>query len=146
VEVTLTLVEGMLTSAAVPLRLKDGNGNGTSPIALDDDMLMTVPLEEPRLFVVVDVGPTTVKVGMTVAVILAVMFQLGLEKVGMGKSKLLMSPMGLGLAVDVAEPSMGVALGVEPSIGVALEVGATGNEGDPVLRVTMYVLVSFMVE
>jgi hypothetical protein len=57
-----------------------------------------------------------------------------------------MSPMELELAVDVAEPSMGVALGVEPSIGVALEVGATGNEGDPVLRVTMYVLVSFMVE
>jgi hypothetical protein len=146
VEVTLTLVEGMLTSAAVPLRLKEGKGNGTSPIALDDDMLMTVPLEGPRLFVVVDVGPTTVKVGMTVAVILAVKFQLGLEKVGMGKSKLLMSPMELELAVDVAEPSMGVALGVERSIGVALEVGATGNEGDPVLRVTMYVLVSFMVE
>jgi hypothetical protein len=142
----LTLMGGMLTSAAVPLRLKSGKGNGTPSIALDEDRLVTVPLTGTGTFVGVDVGPTTMNVGMTVAVMLAVMFQLGLETVCMGNLKLLMLPTGLALAVDVAEPSLGVALDVEPSIGGALEVGATGNEDEPVLRVTVYVLVNFMVE
>jgi hypothetical protein len=77
---------------------------------------------------------------------LDVIFQLGLEEMGTGKLKLLMSPMGLALAVEVAESSVRVALEVGPTIGVALERGADGNEDEPVLRVTVYVLVSFMVE
>jgi hypothetical protein len=64
VEVALTLIEDMLTSAAVPLRVKEGMGNGTSAMALDDDMLVTVPLVGVGTLGVVDVGPITMKVGM----------------------------------------------------------------------------------
>jgi hypothetical protein len=142
----LTLIEDMLTSAAVPLRVKEGMGNGTSAMALDDDMLVTVPLVGVGTLGVVDVGPITMKVGMWLGITLDVIFQLGLEEMGTGKLKLLMSPMGLALAVEVAESSVRVALEVGPTIGVALERGADGNEDEPVLRVTVYVLVSFMVE
>lgn len=101
----------MLSAAAVPLRVVE---KGTTPTALDDDRLVTVPLTGTGWFVVVDVeiphpthghddsqGNTGVDhVGVGVGrVKLAVSFQLALENVGRLKLKL---SMGVGPLMAVA--------------------------------------------